>query len=150
MHQIPLSTSNALLRPKGKLTTISICLFSYRVHSWWGEKHSLRFESQCLTFLLIFRLVFDGSAYEFECDICETAVSSTSKHCGSCNRCVEGFDHHCRWLNNCVGKKNYLLFFRLIICVFFMCLVHNVTNGFVLYYLATASASTIESHESTY
>ena len=77
-------------------------------------------------------------------------MSSTSKHCGSCNRCVEGFDHHCRWLNNCVGKKNYLLFFRLIICVFFMCLVHNVTNGFVLYYLATASANTIESHESTY
>jgi len=28
--------------------------------------------------------------------------------------------------------------------------VHNVTNGFVLYYLATASANTIESHESTY
>ena len=147
MHQILLSTSNAWLKPKGKLAiylSISVRLFN-------DQRHSLRFESQCLTLLLTFsRLVFDGSAYEFECDICETAVSTTSKHCGSCNRCVEGFDHHCRWLNNCVGKKNYLLFFRLIICVFFMCLVHNVTNGFVLYYLATASASTIESHESTY
>jgi len=50
---------------------------------------------------------FDGKDYEFECEICETHVSSTAKHCGACNRCVDDFDHHCRWLNNCVGRANY-------------------------------------------
>jgi hypothetical protein len=69
------------------------------------------------------------------CDVCECYVSNTAKHCGYCNRCVNDFDHHCRWLNNCVGSTNYKDFFRLIVCVFVMCLLHNATNGAVLYYL---------------
>ena len=32
-----------------------------------------------------------------------------------CNRCTLEFDHHCKYLNNCIGKKNYKLFFRLIL-----------------------------------
>ena len=105
-----------------------------------------------LTFacLRTYRGQFDGSSYEFECEICETHVHDTSKHCGSCNRCVDEFDHHCRWLNNCVGRANYKLFFRLIVLVFFMSLMHNITNGFVIYYLATASDPTVQSHEETY
>lgn len=94
--------------------------------------------------------IFDGSSFEFECDICETHVRDTAKHCGSCNRCVDDFDHHCKWLNNCVGRANYKYFFRLIVLVFVMSLMHNITNGFVLYYLGTASSLTIESHEDTY
>lgn len=78
---------------------------------------------------------FDGSKYEFMCEICDTHVQNSAKHCGACNRCVSNFDHHCRWINNCVGGKNYLQFFRLIIAAFTMTLVHNVTNGFVLYLL---------------
>ena len=77
-------------------------------------------------------------------------MHESAKHCGSCNRCVEGFDHHCRWLNNCVGKANYKLFFRLIVCVFLMSLMHNATNGFVIYYLATESSPTVQSHEQAY
>lgn len=96
------------------------------------------------------RKVFDGTNYEFECDICETHVHESSKHCGSCNRCVDQFDHHCRWINNCVGRKNYTLFFRLIISVFLMSLVHNITNGFVLYHLIAASEPTVKAHEDTY
>jgi len=44
------------------------------------------------------------------CYICQTEVSSRSKHCSSCNKCVADFDHHCKWLNNCVGGRNYKLF----------------------------------------
>ena len=77
-------------------------------------------------------------------------MHESAKHCGSCNRCVEGFDHHCRWLNNCVGKANYKLFFRLIIMVFLITLLHNLTNIFVLYYLATESIPTTDAHEDTY
>ena len=96
------------------------------------------------------RNVFDGSKYEYECDICRTHVSDTAKHCGACNRCVDGFDHHCRWLNNCVGKANYQLFFRLIVMVFLLTLMHNLTNIFVIYNLATASDPTVKSHEDTF
>ena len=39
--------------------------------------------------------VFDGKDYDFECEICDTAVLNTAKHCGACNRCTNGFDHHC-------------------------------------------------------
>lgn len=97
-----------------------------------------------------YRELFDGSAYEFECDICETHVTESAKHCGACNRCVNEFDHHCRWLNNCVGKANYNFFFRLIVLVFFLTLVHNVTNVFVIYNLLTAASPTVEAHESVY
>ena len=93
---------------------------------------------------------FDGSAYEYECEICATHVHNSAKHCGTCNRCVDGFDHHCRWLNNCVGKANYKLFFRLIIMVFLITLLHNATNIPVLYYLSTESDHTTDAHEATY
>jgi palmitoyltransferase ZDHHC1/11 len=36
-----------------------------------------------------------------------------------CNRCTLGFDHHCKFLNNCIGKKNYSLFFILIVLIGF-------------------------------
>jgi len=65
--------------------------------------------------------------------VCDTFVEDTSKHCGVCNRCVNKFDHHCQYLNNCVGAKNYKLFFQLIVTVFVMVLMHNLTNGFVIY-----------------
>lgn len=94
--------------------------------------------------------MFDGSGFEFECDICETHVRDSAKHCGACNRCVDDFDHHCRWLNNCVGRANYKLFFRLIVVVFFLTLVHNITNVFVIYNLLTAATPTVKAHESVY
>lgn len=76
---------------------------------------------------------FDGTNYDFMCEICDTHVLSSAKHCGACNRCVSEFDHHCRWINNCVGGKNYTQFFRLIVAAFFMTLMHNITDGFVVY-----------------
>ena len=41
--------------------------------------------------------------FEYSCLICDSYVSSKSKHCGACNKCVAEFDHHCEWLNNCIG-----------------------------------------------
>jgi DHHC palmitoyltransferase len=46
---------------------------------------------------------------------------------------VNKFDHHCQYLNNCIGAKNYKLFFRLIVTVFVLVFMHNLTNGFVIY-----------------
>lgn len=51
---------------------------------------------------------------------------------------MSGFDHHCRYLNNCIGDQNYEYFFKLIIWVFWLCLMHNVTNGFVIYDIVQA------------
>ena len=51
---------------------------------------------------------------------------------------MSGFDHHCRYLNNCIGEQNYDYFFKLIIWVFWLCLMHNVTNAFVIYDIAKA------------
>uniref|UniRef100_A0A0N4ZZ96 Palmitoyltransferase n=1 Tax=Parastrongyloides trichosuri TaxID=131310 RepID=A0A0N4ZZ96_PARTI len=50
-----------------------------------------------------------------KCQICLHTVVEGTKHCKSCNKCIPGFDHHCIWLNNCIGKKNYKLFFILVI-----------------------------------
>jgi len=58
---------------------------------------------------------FDGSAYMFQCDYCQTSVHEDSKHCRTCDRCVNDFDHHCNWINNCVSKKNYRHFFSAIV-----------------------------------
>lgn len=82
---------------------------------------------------------FNGDKYEFMCEVCNTHVLPTAKHCGACNRCVNDFDHHCRWINNCVGSKNYKLFFKLIIVAFLMTSVHNITNGFVIYFFLTSN-----------
>jgi hypothetical protein len=67
------------------------------------------------------------------CEVCDTHVLTTAKHCGACNRCVNDFDHHCRWINNCVGSKNYKEFFRLIVAAFLMSVMHNCTNGYVIF-----------------
>ncbi|XP_066928208.1 uncharacterized protein [Clytia hemisphaerica] len=61
------------------------------------------------------RKIFDRSKHTHViensfCYICQTQVSSRSKHCSACNKCVSDFDHHCKWLNNCVGGRNYKLF----------------------------------------
>jgi len=77
-------------------------------------------------------------------------VTETAKHCGACNRCVNNFDHHCRWLNNCVGKANYKWFFKLIVLVFLLTFLHNITNIFVVYNLFTAAAPTVDAVESVY
>ena len=58
---------------------------------------------------------FPEKMYEYYCDRCDSHVLGTSKHCRRCNRCTGEFDHHCIWLNNCIGKKNYKVFFLLIV-----------------------------------
>lgn len=93
---------------------------------------------------------FDTSKYEYHCQICDAHVLAGSKHCGQCNRCTSGFDHHCRYLNNCVGEQNYDQFFKLIIWVFWMCLLHNITNGFVIYQILAESEELKQNHVDVY
>mmetsp|Transcript_14032 Transcript_14032/g.26279 ORF Transcript_14032/g.26279 Transcript_14032/m.26279 type:complete len:324 (-) Transcript_14032:2866-3837(-) len=64
------------------------------------------------------RMGVDYTVNRVVCDLCDSPVIVSSKHCGYCNRCVNGFDHHCKWLNNCIGKANYRTFFKLIIFLF--------------------------------
>ncbi|CDW91758.1 probable palmitoyltransferase zdhhc1 [Stylonychia lemnae] len=78
---------------------------------------------------------FDSSPYDLYCEVCESPVQNSAKHCGQCNRCVSGFDHHCRWLNNCIGEGNYVYFFRVICSFFAMTVLHNATDAAVLFYL---------------
>jgi hypothetical protein len=103
------------LRNKGKFTTSLYNKFPHRVY-------------------------FDNSAYELFCEVCDSHVQNSSKHCGQCNRCVDGFDHHCRWLNNCIGKSNYQYFFRVICSFFLMSVLHNATDAAVLFYLDSADS----------
>ena len=93
---------------------------------------------------------FDGADYDFECDVCETSVMNSSKHCGVCNRCTDGFDHHCRWLNTCVGAQNYIAFFRLIILFFSMAMMHTITNVVILYQIFVRHEPLIEGHNDFY
>ncbi|KAG1347870.1 S-acyltransferase [Cocos nucifera] len=51
----------------------------------------------------------------FYCTLCEVEVFRRSKHCRVCDKCVDDFDHHCRWLNNCIGRRNYRMFFILML-----------------------------------
>lgn len=93
---------------------------------------------------------FDGSKFEFMCEICATHVLSTSKHCGACNRCVNSFDHHCRWINNCVGQANYLFFFKLIIFTFLMAVLHLSASGIVLAGLYQSDSDLSKAHENLF
>ena len=70
------------------------------------------------------------------CYICQTKVSSSSKHCSMCNKCVFDFDHHCKWLNNCVGGRNYRLFLGSCISAFGTAIVMFVMDVYlmVVYY----------------
>lgn len=93
---------------------------------------------------------FDASQMEFYCQVCESHVLAGTKHCGACNRCSSGFDHHCRYLNNCIGKRNYAEFFRLILWVFQMCLLHASVNGFVMLDLVNDTKEVVEAHMKVY
>lgn len=59
-----------------------------------------------------------------QCWICDVQVANHSMHCKYCNKCVSHFDHHCLWLNTCVGAKNYNDFFRVMLSISAMQLVH--------------------------
>ncbi|OMJ92748.1 hypothetical protein SteCoe_4374 [Stentor coeruleus] len=55
------------------------------------------------------------SQCNYKCMICNAPIYRKSKHCMDCNRCTEDFDHHCKWLNNCIGRKNYRVFWALLL-----------------------------------
>ena len=93
---------------------------------------------------------FDPSNYEFHCKICNSHVLAGSKHCGQCNKCSSGFDHHCRYLNNCIGEANYDYFFKLIIWVFWMLLLHCVASGIVIADVARAQPHVDQNHSQLY
>ena len=58
------------------------------------------------------------------CWVCETDVAEHAMHCKYCNKCISQFDHHCKWLNTCVGESNYPYFFRTLISISSLLLVH--------------------------
>ena len=92
------------------------------------------------------KVPFNSEDYEFHCQICDSHVLSGSKHCGQCNRCTSGFDHHCRYLNNCIGEQNYDYFFKLIVWTFWMCLMHNLTNVFVILDIINQEKELLQQH----
>ena len=53
------------------------------------------------------------------CRVCRSSVNERSYHCGRCNRCTDGFDHHCLYLGSCIGKGNYEVFIRILLCFIF-------------------------------
>jgi palmitoyltransferase len=81
---------------------------------------------------------FDDNKYPFECDVCETRVSATAKHCGNCNRCVDDFDHHCPYVNNCIGGSNYKMFFRLVYFCTALVWLYFITDICMIIYLSNS------------
>ncbi|KAL7557286.1 hypothetical protein ACA910_016248 [Epithemia clementina (nom. ined.)] len=68
-----------------------------------------------------------------QCWICDTQVAHHAMHCKYCNKCVSHFDHHCLWLNTCVGAKNYKDFFRVMLSISAMQIVHlAISMGLVV------------------
>jgi palmitoyltransferase len=63
-----------------------------------------------------------------QCWICDVQVAESSMHCKYCNKCVGKFDHHCMWLNTCVGERNYEDFFRVMLAIFAMQVLHLSTS----------------------
>lgn len=63
-----------------------------------------------------------------QCWICDTQVAKHSMHCKFCNKCVYHFDHHCLWLNTCIGHSNYKPFYRTMVSLFIMELIHFITQ----------------------
>ena len=93
---------------------------------------------------------FDGSRFDYFCNICKANVLEGSKHCRNCNKCVMKFDHHCRWLNTCVGCKNYKEFFSFLLLsdtwiiynlvLFIMELVYNKDLSMAMFVVLIAAA----------
>eukprot|EP00934_Nitzschia_sp_Nitz4_P003599 Nitzschia sp. Nitz4//scaffold153_size53422//8734//9770//NITZ4_006758-RA/size53422-augustus-gene-0.41-mRNA-1//1//CDS//3329537253//3589//frame0 len=67
---------------------------------------------------------YNASAPTKHCWICDKQVGEKSMHCKFCNKCVDHFDHHCLWLNTCVGKANYTYFFRTMVSIMIMLIIH--------------------------
>lgn len=76
------------------------------------------------------------------CWICDAQVADHSMHCKFCNKCVYRFDHHCLWLNTCVGAVNYKYFFRVLLYLVSMELMHFIVQLVLLIDLFTKNGGT--------
>lgn len=47
---------------------------------------------------------------------------------------IPGLDHHCKWLNTGIGRRNYLIFFALIVLIFVLWLGQFLTGFIILVY----------------
>jgi len=61
------------------------------------------------------------------CWECQIDVNIHSIHCIHCAKCVCHYDHHCVWFNTCIGSKNYVAFYRSVICITLLNSVHLAT-----------------------
>ncbi|ELP86944.1 palmitoyltransferase ZDHHC18, putative [Entamoeba invadens IP1] len=51
----------------------------------------------------------------YYCKSCYFDKPPKTIHCRQCNNCVDQFDHHCPFLKNCVGRRNYRVFYTMLI-----------------------------------
>ena len=66
------------------------------------------------------------------CGICQVKVGEMTKHCKACNKCVDCFDHHCVFLSTCIGKKNYVPFCIMIVCLCLIGILVSAVSSWVI------------------
>jgi hypothetical protein len=117
------------------LIFITVFVYNYKATTANSEDPAIAIQIEYLASQTYFDpcgMAVEGSDLHLWCQICDTFVNESSKHCSSCNRCSYGFDHHCNWLNTCVGGKNYRDFYQLIWIYSFYLAWFGVVAGFGL------------------